>query len=198
MKQEMCCQYNKAQPAISMQQGDCTDFPSTQLLDPAVHCCILVFQLWAVTEALNPDLGVWKSQGGIADSSLLISLFLCVYSWVPRIMPVLVNMWEQPRAFHLCFWNLNYSFKWLCWEQQRWGLAFCELASGTLSPDGSSCYPLLFCYPRLLFMNSVRPLIPSQILQIPIVVLLSINSSSHSTCCSCFQAAYLVISQPSG
>lgn len=29
-------------------------------------------------------------------------------------------------------------------------------------------------------------------------VLLSISCARHSTCCSCFQAAYLVISQPSG
>ena len=53
--------------------------------------------------------------------------------------------------------------------------------------------------PRQLFLTSHKASAPSSnSSNTDRSVWLSISSARHSTCCSCFQAAYLVISQPSG
>lgn len=143
MKQEMCCQYDKTQPAISMHQGDYWFPINTQFW-------ILIFQSWAAAEVVDPDLGVWKGWVCVADSSLMISLLLCVCSWVPRTCSY-VNMWEQSRVFPLCFWNPNYSFKWLCWEQQRWARLSMNLPRVLCLLEATA----IPC-PRLLFINSCK------------------------------------------
>ena len=178
-----------------MQQEDHADFLSRQ--DLAVHCSIMLLQFWAATEVVNPDLCFLKSWDYIADFFLFpwLYFFLCVVG-SPGLCLVVVKYVGTVKRISFVFpksklllqanvlrtVEVRVSFLW------TWVRVLCLLTAGTAIP----------C-PRQLFITSCNASAPSSnSSNTDRSVLLSISSARHSTCCSCFQAAYLVISQPSG
>lgn len=143
-------------------------------------------------EVVNPDLKTW---GYIADFFLLILLFiLCVVS--PGLCLIVVKYVRTVKMISFVFLKsklllqvnvlrmveVRVSLLWTC----VWVLCLLTARTG-------------ICCPRQLFITSRNASAPSSnSSNTDRSVLLSISCARHSTCCSCFQAAYLVISQPSG
>lgn len=115
----------------------------------AGSCCSLLYPgFWVLIEVVNPDLGVWKSWGCIADSSpLLTSLFLCVcscsYEYVRTIKSVSFVFLKSKLLLQVTVLRtveVRVGFLWTC-----------------LGCFVSNCYPL----PQTAFHNSCKASDPS-------------------------------------